>query len=492
VSGAPQGTPEVERASAQLFDFEQLADYARFTRGALRRHRLLALGTFLGTVVLSLAAARFLPRTYYTETSILAKLNLAISALVNPERTHVLDPEPPNPMQPTDRLDSRTRAAADEVLQRRNLVAMIKRLNLLDRWKSTRPPLLRIKDKVMDLVRGPLPEHEQIDGMVGLMEKQISVSTDGAKVTFGVTWNDPQLAFDLSEALHRSFFELREREELTHINDAISILERYEARAGEEVEKSLAEFEALFRKINVERRRVVGDPRVLEPETGDELAKLRFQIRAKRRAIDEEQEQHSRRLAAAEVELLEQRSLYAPDHPSVRDAADKLAALRQGSPQLEALRTEEQQLLSDYVRRAGRIVPYPDEPVADPFGLERVLVGIMPNMNEYPKAALALDRLRSNLGTHQSLVKRLEMARMEREVAQVALKYRYTVITPPEFPSRPVKPNAMAIAVGGLAIGMVLALVAALARDFLGGRVLESWQVQRSLGLPVIAQLDPP
>lgn len=493
MSNAPDGLPEVERNSAQLFDFEQLKDYAGFVGNALRRHPLLALLVFVSTATLALGAAKYLPRTYYTQTSILAKRNFMLAALVNPERTNKLDPEPPSPMRPND-VDERTRAAAEEVLQRENLVSIIKKVNLMDRWESTRPPLLRVKDSVMRMLRGPVSEEDRLDGLVGMLEKNISVDTDGGKVTIGVVWNDPQVAYDIASAAQKSFFIMREREELAHITEAITILEQHGQKAEENLRRSLEEFEKLFSKINRERRRVVGDPRVMpmEAEQDQRMAQLRYMIRSKRRDVQDAAEQLNKRLVEERAKLAELQSMYAASHPAVVEQRQKVEVLAETAPGLDTLQSEEQQLLGEYSKRGGRVVPYPDEPNPDPFGLERVLAGIMPSIAEHPKAAVALEQLRNDLVKNQALGRRLNDARMERDVAEAVFKHRYTVITPVEFPDRPAKPNALVIAVGGVVAGLVLGVFASLAKDVLGGRVLESWQVKRSLGLPVLAEFDPP
>ena len=76
------------------------------------------------------------------------------------------------------------------------------------------------------------------------------------------------------------------------------------------------------------------------------------------------------------------------------------------------------------------------------------------------------------------------------DIASKSFKYRFTVLTPAEFPRKPMKPNPMLIALGGMVAGLILGVFAALARDVLSGRVLESWQVERGLGVPVLAELD--
>lgn len=485
--------PEVERAQAQIFDWEAMRDYAGFVKNAVLRHKLLALATFVVTAALGLSLAKFLPRSYYSEASLLPKRASTIAALVNPDRIPALDPDPPNPLRPPGEVDSVTRSAAQAVLRRENLVALIKRVNLLDRWDATRAPLLRFKDTVMHLLSGRPSEDIKLDAMVGMLEKSLLVNTDDGKVAIGITWPDPQLAYELVEAAQQSFLAARQKEELASITDALTILEEHEKLATENYKKAFLEFEKIFAQIMIERRRAVGDPRVGGFNTDQHLAELRFLIRAKRRAISDSEEQHNRRLEQLNAELVAQRKVYGESHPNIVEIQQRITGLRaKGSPQTTVLQGEEQELTREYARFGGGAVPFPDEPMPDPYGLERVLMGILPAVSENPKAAVSLDEVRSRTIIMQQLRKRIDGAKLERDIAEASFKYRYTLLTPAEFPRAPVKPNAKVIALGGIFAGLLLGVFAALARDVLSGQLLQAWQVRRGLGLPVLAELEAP
>jgi uncharacterized protein involved in exopolysaccharide biosynthesis len=486
--------PEVEREQAQLFDWGQLRDYFSYVRNAVRRHWKLALATFLVTLVLALLAAKFLPRTWFTEAKLLPRrtANTIIPGLVNPERPNILNPDPPNPMRPPNDVDGPTRAAAEAVLRRDNLVKLTKDLLLIDRWESTRPPLLRIKDKLSQLISGPMEEDWKMDAMVGTLQKKLWVGTNDGKVTIGAEWGDPETVYLLVKAAHESFLEKSKEDELKSIKDALSILEQHEQQAAAAVKEAYDDFEKTFSSIMIERRRAVGDPRLLPrfSSTEQELAQLRFLIRAKRRAIADAQVQHNQRMTEMQDDLAQKREMYAPDHPMVVELETRVAALRQGSPQVKALQLEEREMLAEYADLGGKSLPFPDEPVPDPYGLERVLMGLLPAVSENPSAAVALDRLRSRLSGQQQILKRIDAARLELDIAEKAFSYRFDTLVPAEMPRKPVRPNALIIAIGGFFAGLVLGVFAALARDVLSGRVLESWQVERGLGVPVLAELD--
>lgn len=487
----PDELPEVERAQAQIFDWEALGDYLGYLKNAILRHKLLALTTFAVTATLGLALAKFLPRTYYSETALLPKRSSTIAALVNPDRIPALDADPPNPLRPPGEVDSVTRTAAQAVMRRENLVALIKRVNLLDRWDATRAPLLRLKDTVMHLVSGRPTEDIKLDAMVGMLEKQLNVSTDDGKVTIGVTWPDPQLAYELVDAARQSFLDARQHEEHATIDDALNILKQHEKVATEEYKKALTTFEKEFAHIMIERRRAVGDPRVGGFNLDQQQAELRFLIRAKRREISDSEESHNRRLEQLNAELVAQKKIYGDNHPAIVELQQRITGLRaQGSPQTQVLKREEKELDEEYRRFGGGSVPYPDEPVPDPYGLERVLMGILPAVSENPAAVSSLDELRSRTIVMQQLRKRIDSAILERDINEATFKYRYTLLTPAEFPRAPVKPNAKVIAIGGIVAGLLLGVLAALARDVLSGQLLQAWQVKRGLGLPVLAELE--
>ncbi len=208
---APHELPEVERQSAQIFDWEQIRDYLNYVKHAVLRHRVLVLCTFLVTAALAITAAKLLPRTWYSEAKLLPRRTATIAALVNPERANVLNPDPPNPMRPVGEVDEPTKAAADAVLRQENLVYIIKKTYLLDRWESTRPPLLRFKDSVMRLLTAPPDEDAKMDAMTGTLAQKLMVSTDDGKVTIGVQWGDPQLALRAGGGRPQSFRTTSER-----------------------------------------------------------------------------------------------------------------------------------------------------------------------------------------------------------------------------------------------------------------------------------------
>jgi uncharacterized protein involved in exopolysaccharide biosynthesis len=76
------------------------------------------------------------------------------------------------------------------------------------------------------------------------------------------------------------------------------------------------------------------------------------------------------------------------------------------------------------------------------------------------------------------------------EASQAAFKYRYNVLSPPQMPKQARTPKPAQVLGAGLVGGLLLAVLACVVADVRSGRVQETWQVDRKLGLPVLARTD--
>jgi len=62
-------------------------------------------------------------------------------------------------------------------------------------------------------------------------------------------------------------------------------------------------------------------------------------------------------------------------------------------------------------------------------------------------------------------------------------------VVPAEPPKGPAKPNVAAVGAAAVIAGLLLAAFAAAFADLRGGRIVETWQVERALELPVLSEL---
>jgi hypothetical protein len=477
----PAARPSPKRSPWQrapdLFDTKLIKDYAGFALRSIRRHPLLALPTFAFVVAASVAALIVLPKTYHSEVKILVERNQVMAALGNPGRTIPSDADAP------------TRAASERVVRRENLVALIKQTDLIDEWEATRAPASRVKDALFRLFQGAPTDEQRIDSLAGLLERRLKVETGPGTVTIGIDWPNAQMAFRLIEAAQENFLEARHLAEVSGIAETISILEGHVANLHEVIHGQLGE----LRQAR-ESRPAEDAPSSLLPSlqhrsrAEQRLAQIQLMLGAKRRAIAYYEGAQARKVADLRTRLSEQKVTYAAAHPLVLSTIESIARLSKEWPQIVALRRDEESLVRDYKREGGRDASFvsrarslaapPRSDVTEPW---------VDDSTEYEKT-----RLRITLDTYEELLGRVEAAQIELDTARAAFKYRYNIIRPAQVPKRAEKPDVPLALLGGVLSGLLLALLVCLIKDSARGRLMERWQIERWLQLPVIAEVNRP
>ncbi len=495
----------------ELFDTLLLRQMTGFVFRGVRRHRLLAALCFVSLVSLGVLAAVLLPRTYHVESRLLANNNDLIRALGNPRSS--LPSEDP------------TRAARELVFAHDNLVSLIKQTNLMKSWEETRPWVVKWKDKFVKAVMPPETQEDRIDAMVGLLEKKLSVTTDQQTVTIAIDWHDAQMAYLLVETAQQNFLETRHVTEMTAISEALSILEMHGGQLQKMVDDALHELE----RVRDVRRKGAGGGQTLPPvmaegasvtvspsppqpreriERNDgppsaseqELAQLKFLLNSKKRALGDLEDFRTRRVSELTGQLQEQKVQYADAHPIIMDMRQRIQALKQDSPQMNQVKADIDQLEQEYRRKGGKDPDALVEPSRSRISYRRlapqqqVTSSALSNaeLSEDPLVEFSRNNLRVAAAKYEELLMRIDSARIEQDTARAAFKYRYSVVRPASVPKKPVKPNVAIVIVVASVLALLAALVAGAVRDWLSGRLIEAWQVERTLGVPVISQVKLP
>ncbi len=480
---AKQLPPSAEGEPADLFDWALLRDYAGFVVGAVLRHRLLVAVVVMVTVGAAYGIASLWPRTWHVESRLLGQRNLVIATLGNPGRAIPWDQDAP------------VRAARETVLRRDNLLSLIKQTNLIERWSQTRAPILKLKDSLMGTFRRPLTDEQKVEMMVGLLEKQLTVSTDDGTVTLGVDWPDGQAAYQIVEAAQQNFLETRHVDEISAITDAISILESHAAAVRENIKESLEELERLQQpragnagSVAVARGRAASRP-ASDGITEQQLNQIRFQLESKRRAIADLEQFRTRRLVELNDQLAEKRVIYSDQHPEVLDIRERIRTLKDDSPQMVALKRDVEELERQYAEREAKLEPATNQ-------TRRTVATAAPHVTpaaslgeDAPEMEYARSQLRLFMAQFQELTNRADAARIELDTARAAFKYRFKVVRPAQVPNAPAKPKVMAILLAGVVASLLLGVVAAVLTDLRRARIVERWQVERILGLQVLADV---
>jgi hypothetical protein len=510
----PDATGAPEEDTGGELDLAAIRDYASFVLGAPRRHKALSIIIF----VLILAATRVLvwalPRTYHVESTLLAQKNTKIAAIALGDSSG-------------GTADAPTRLVTETVLRRDNLVALVQKTGLVKSWEQSRAPIHQLKDWMMGKL-GRIPsEADKAEALVGTLEGVISVRLDvdwqgEGTLTFAVDWPSPLMAYKLAVAAQQNFLESRHMSETENISEAISLMET-------RTEAVRSEIDALALKIDAAtaargeaaqataeekpepaaRRR----PRtaVTAPDTTAimaaeasraEAASVKAEWESKKAAIRELEDGRQRRLLELQGRLTEQRVTYSDSHPIVADTRRTIEMFSQPSSQVVQLRQEAATLEARYHEltgggpdgtSSGLALLLQARPTGGRSGsaLERrsMAAAAAPSEDDDRPMEFLRAQLRMQMQSYDRLMERIDAARWELDAAEVAFKYRYTLIRPAQMPSAPSKPNITLVGIGGILAAFLFALLAAVIADFRRARILERWQVERMLDLPVLAEM---
>jgi uncharacterized protein involved in exopolysaccharide biosynthesis len=490
----PSEPPPSESAVTSAPEDPQLSELGGLIlRAPLRRRRLA--GIVFGIAALGcVVTAVVVPRSYAVDTKILTQRNLVMPSLGNPRRSVPMDSDAP------------TRAAADVIRGRENLVAIIEEANLVQRWEAERPPLLRWKDRAVSAFTPPLTQEDRVRGLVSVLEKSLFVQADDATIRISIEWSHPQTAYEIVYLAQRNFFAGRSAVEVAVIADTIGILTVEADRQREAVDVAFAEVVKLRREaLEPDQapapaasppvapiRRVVQTARAAQPD-----ARIASQLDEKRRAIRAIEDPRQQRIAELEARRNRLLMTYTEVHPDVIQVDAELRSLSAVPPTLAELRREEKDLVArlgelaapDASRPLTRVIARPAAaaPAARGTPAQEALV-----REDEPELASAKMKLQAATRRYEDLMDRIDSARIELQAAQAAFKYRYVVVEPPEVPREPARATTGVLAAGGLLLSALLAFFAAGAKDLVSGRFVEPWQVRRKLSIPILADVERP
>jgi hypothetical protein len=488
---------EAQTEGHELFDWGQIRDYVGFFTRSVRRHKklLIILAVIFGAA--AYGALLVLPKTYRVETKVLAVRSQALAV-----RGDVGGVEP-------------SRAASEIILRHDNLTALVKQTDLIHTWYQHRAPAKRFKDWLFEKLRGPEEDSEKMAWMVEMLERRLAVwtSPEGA-VNISIDFPDPVLAYRLVEAAQQNFLEARHVAEISAIAESVSILQSHGANLRDDIDAAVESIRKLIaaRGAGSSHRfagtRLAGGAaapaisRAAEPDAG--LTQLRVQIEAKQRTLTDLEDYRRHRLSEVQGRLAEQRAILTPNHPTIVDLEQTIASLASESPQVAALRKELNTLQAEYglksAARAGAdgAAAPPRAPSTGGLAAVPQIPSDIIRLNEGaaeerdPAMMLARGHLRDAMEKYATLRGQIQQAQIELETAQAAFKYRYSVIVPPQMPKAAIKPKKPVVLAAAVMAGLLMGMFLGVLGDIRKGRLIESWQVERMLGVPLLAEIEMP
>ncbi len=434
---------------------------------AFRRWWIIAVMFVLGVVG---AFMFFQTRTplYRSETRMLAQRQLALPSIVN--RT-IIDEEP-------------TRGAWELVHRRDNILNLIKQANV----PVPAPSKPKLVNRLLGLSAEPVEEQDPLNDLAVLISKNLRVMAEQNTVTISLDWADPEVAHRVVQAAQQNFLEARHIQEITALGEVIALLQTRSNALREQLD---AATEEVYREFAQPTTTASGRPSrtVLASE---EAVKLRSDIESTERAITDLEGLRRRDLETMQSRLEQMRTIYSDNFPAVIAMRRDIANLQTDSPQLATLRAELRQMerkfkeMEQEARRqrgeGAAPSPRPSEGAAP-----RPLRNLTP---EQQLSAMENDtRIVEARARYQQMIERVTAAQVDFDTASAAFKHRYKVVWPAEIAKEPVSPNPLKIFGAGIVLALGLGFVLAAAPDILRGKLLQKWQMEKGLGVPVLATL---
>ncbi len=140
------------------------------------------------------------------------------------------------------------RELPEELTSKAHLVALVKRTGLMDRWESSRPWPIRLKNRVMETLRGPVSEVDLLDALVAMVDKHLAVWVERDKVFIACDWPEREVAVAIVSGTVAALKDLRIERDVHALEASASSLDGQ--RDGVE-----AEMKARLELIETEQRR---------------------------------------------------------------------------------------------------------------------------------------------------------------------------------------------------------------------------------------------
>lgn len=473
---------DASEATGGGVNVELIRSYLSFARRAVRAHRLATLGVFLLGAGLTLAVTVYFPRTYVCQTVLMA------------QSTTVLD-----------RNDASSALSGAESLIKRheNLEGLIRDTGLVRLAAERRPPLLKLKDRIVAALFGQMNDKIKVAALVGALESKINCSIDKNELTISVSWGDGETAAELADAARESFLRARHGAEISAFEDKMGILDEHASKLRQDVA-------ILASQMGSETGQgTAGTPSATAPGTrptavraasgghpdalvAEQLAALKEKLATAKPKLNELEGDWQRRLREAQGKLEEMSLRLTANHPEVVTQQGRVAKLSEIPSEIAALRAEVSTLQGDI--KAGELLVSHGAAAGKAIAgasAESLPTEVLQALSKQDADPALRAQLSGAIVKYGDLRNEILSDKIDLDTAQAAFNHRYQISVPAEVPSKPVKPKPALILAGGLFLSLLLALLLPVLAELRKGVIVDTWQVHE-LQLPVLADLRLP
>ena len=475
------------------FRMELVHSYLAFAKRALRaRWGWSALALIVG-VSLTVLAVKYLPRTYSCTTVMMV------------EGTRVLDGRDAN---------NSLAGAEGLIVRRENLEALIRDTGLVKTAAERRPPLLRLKDRMVASLFGEMDDKTRAASLVGTLETKITVSTEGGNLSIKVSWSDPVTVAELAEAARQSFLKTRHQAEISAFEDKMAILDGHASTLRDDIgqlvqqlktarDEQLAKAEA--RKPAAATADPTATPQFVRqparrtPVSDAQIPALKEKLATLKAKLSELNTERERRVREEQAKYDDLKLRLTSSHPSVVLQKERIAIASQ-IPSDVALMQSEVKNIEGEIEQRDAVARQNNEAGsgvgAAAGGQRRAGTESLPpevtDLLERDNLDPALSaQLSGAVMTYGSLRNEIFSTRVDLDTAQAAFQHRYQVIVPAEAPNKADKPKIPAVFGGGIVFSLLVALLLPILAELRVDIIRDRWQAEH-LALPVLAELRLP
>ena len=461
---------------------------------SVKRHRLLIFTVFISVVVLSIAMIKIMPKTYESRARI----------VVNPSRT-LID---------VDQYTGRS-SAVELMTSQESLSAVIDAVDLMNRWKKTRPAVSRFKDSILSALSSKKdPETEAQKLRMSLMyilgnKVQVWVADNILQVV--VEWHDADTAYSITDVLVKRFMDDQFQRENAEYTVKISSFEKRLIVAEERLKVAEAEYRDTLSAEQAPRPKV-SEPRSVReyvqpapaaessPEILPEvdLEAMERELELKTNEVVRMENSYLSRLKDAKDKLAELRLTIGPRHPEVIKAERLVSILSPPPPALKQLKAERDILAAQLEKQRKE---NKEASVASPRRRWRRVTGSTTTPQPAPSSSvdgapseleLKFDEYQQAREERNSIAGELSYAKIEAQAGKSAFDFRFKISQPPRMPDGPIKPKPARILLAAIIAGLFLGIFLAILVDLRSGILFEKWQISRILRIPVLGEMDEP
>ncbi|MBL8939053.1 MAG: hypothetical protein JNM69_31110 [Archangium sp.] len=158
------------------------------------------------------------------------------------------------PFDAVPRLRDGIKELPEELTSKARLVALVKRVGLIDQWESTRPWPIRLKNQLMEKVRGPVSDVDRLDALVAMLDQKLNVWTERDKVFISCEWPQREVAVAMVQGTLLSLQSLRLERDVKAIESSALALDAQREGVEAEMRQRLEFIEAEQRAAAAAKR----------------------------------------------------------------------------------------------------------------------------------------------------------------------------------------------------------------------------------------------